>query len=93
MSLSQTAKAEIVKNIQQKTTLAANDTGSVEIQVALLSQRITELTEHFKTHKNDEHSRYGLRKLVNKRRSLLNYLKKNDLKRYQALIEILNLRH
>jgi len=69
-----------------------NDTGSPEVQVALLSARIEHLTDHFKTHKQDHHSRRGLLKLVNQRKSLLGYLKKNDLARYQSLIERLGLR-
>jgi small subunit ribosomal protein S15 len=69
-----------------------NDTGSPEVQVALLSARIDHLTDHFKAHKQDHHSRRGLLKLVNQRKSLLGYLKKNDLARYQSLIERLGLR-
>ena len=70
----------------------ANDTGSPEVQVALLTARITMLTEHFKTHKKDHHSRRGLLQLVNRRRSLLDYLKKKDNERYKTLIEKLGLR-
>ncbi len=69
-----------------------NDTGSPEVQVALLSARITQLTDHFKVHKHDHHSRRGLLKLVNQRRSLLGYLKKKDVERYKTLIERLGLR-
>jgi small subunit ribosomal protein S15 len=69
-----------------------NDTGSAEVQVAILSERITNLTEHFKTHKKDNHSRRGLLKLVSTRRSLLDHLKKSDQARYQTLIERLGLR-
>ena len=68
------------------------DTGSPEVQVALLSARISELTEHFSTHKKDHHSRRGLLKLVNQRRQLLDYLKRKDIDRYQALISRLGLR-
>jgi small subunit ribosomal protein S15 len=68
------------------------DTGSAEVQVAILSERITNLTEHFKTHKKDNHSRRGLLKLVSQRRSLLDHLKKSDQGRYQTLIERLGLR-
>jgi small subunit ribosomal protein S15 len=68
------------------------DTGSPEVQVALITERITQLTEHFKTHAKDHHSRRGLLKLVGKRRRLLEYLKKTDLQRYRALIESLGLR-
>jgi small subunit ribosomal protein S15 len=70
----------------------ANDSGSPEVQVAILSERIANLTEHFKTHKKDNHSRRGLLKLVSTRRSLLDHLKKSDERRYQALIERLGLR-
>jgi len=70
----------------------ANDTGSPEVQVALLSARIDQLSEHFKAHKQDHHSRRGLLKMVNQRRSLLAYLKKKDVTRYQTLIERLGLR-
>ena len=69
-----------------------NDTGSPEVQVALLSARIDHLTDHFKTHKQDHHSRRGLLKLVNQRKRLLGYLKDSDLSRYQSLIERLGLR-
>ena len=68
------------------------DTGSAEVQVAILSERISNLTEHFKTHKKDNHSRRGLLKLVSQRRSLLDHLKKSDEGRYQAIIERLGLR-
>jgi small subunit ribosomal protein S15 len=69
-----------------------NDTGSPEVQVALLSARIEHLSEHFKMHKQDHHSRRGLLMMVNQRRSLLGYLKKKDAARYQTLIERLGLR-
>ncbi len=69
-----------------------SDTGSPEVQVALLTSRINELTEHFKVHKKDHHSRRGLLHLVSQRRRLLDYLKKNDVARYQSLIERLELR-
>ncbi|MEI7037004.1 30S ribosomal protein S15 [Fulvimonas yonginensis] len=69
-----------------------NDTGSPEVQVALLSARIDHLTDHFKEHKQDHHSRRGLLKLVNQRKRLLGYLKDRDLARYQSLIERLGLR-
>lgn len=68
------------------------DTGSPEVQVALLTARITYLTDHFKSHKKDFHSRQGLLKLVGKRRNLLNYLRETDVQRYRALIEKLGLR-
>jgi small subunit ribosomal protein S15 len=70
----------------------ANDTGSPEVQVAILSERIANLTEHFKSHAKDNHSRRGLLMLVNKRRALLDYLKRVDVERYQALISKLGLR-
>ena len=69
-----------------------NDTGSPEVQVALLSARIDHMSDHFKTHKQDHHSRRGLLMMVNQRRSLLSYLKKKDAARYQTLIERLGLR-
>ena len=69
-----------------------NDTGSTEVQIALLSNRITELTEHLKIHKHDESSRRGLLKLVGQRRSFLDYLKKKDYKKYLAITEKLNIR-
>ena len=68
------------------------DTGSPEVQIALMSERITYLTEHFKTHKKDHHSRRGLLKLVSQRRRQLDYLKKIDIERYRSLIGRLNLR-
>jgi small subunit ribosomal protein S15 len=71
---------------------ASGDTGSPEVQVAILTERIQNLTEHFKTHAKDNHSRRGLLMLVNKRRSLLDYLKRKDEARYQALIAKLGLR-
>lgn len=72
--------------------LSANDTGSPEVQIAIWTQRIKHLTEHLKLNKKDNHSRRGLLTLVNKRRSLLDYLKRKDLKRYQDLIGKLGLR-
>lgn len=81
-------KAEIVKDHQIDST----DTGSPEVQVALLSARITHLTEHFKQHKHDHHSRRGLLRMVNQRRKLLDYLHKKDAGRYQGLIKKLGLR-
>ena len=70
----------------------SGDTGSPEVQVAILTERITNLTEHFKTHKKDNHSRRGLLKMVSQRRSLLDYVKKKDEARYRALIEKLGIR-
>ncbi len=81
-------REELVKTYAKHET----DTGSPEVQVALLTERITYLTEHFKVHKHDHHSRRGLLKLVSRRRSLLNYLKSNDVPRYKSLIERLGLR-
>lgn len=69
-----------------------NDTGSPEVQVAVLSERITNLTEHFKTHAKDNHSRRGMIRMVSERRSLLDYVKKTDVKRYESLIARLGLR-
>jgi small subunit ribosomal protein S15 len=69
-----------------------NDTGSPEVQIAILTRRISDLTEHLKTHKKDNHSRSGLFKMIGKRRNLLNYLKKKDINRYRATIEKLGIR-
>ena len=69
-----------------------NDTGSSEVQIALLTERIAELTEHLKVHKKDNHSRRGLLKMIGKRRNLLNYLAKKDLNRYREIVKKLNLR-
>ena len=88
MSITAQRKAEVIKSNATKT----GDTGSPEVQVAILSERINNLTEHFKTHVKDNHSRRGLLKLVSTRRSLLDYLRKTDEKRYKALIERLNIR-
>jgi len=88
MSLSTGRKAEVIKSYATK----SGDTGSPEVQVAILSERITSLTEHFKTHVKDNHSRRGLLMMVNKRRSLLDYLRKTDGDRYLALIAKLGLR-
>jgi len=88
MSLSTGRKAEIIKTYATKT----GDTGSPEVQVAILSERISGLTEHFKTHVKDNHSRRGLLKLVSQRRQLLDYLKRTDEARYRTLIERLGIR-
>ena len=88
MPLTAQQKQEIVTKFGKK----ANDTGSPEVQVALLSARINELTEHFTAHKKDHHSRQGLLKMVNERRQMLDYLRKTDGDRYQTLIEKLGLR-
>ncbi|MBL8537301.1 MAG: 30S ribosomal protein S15 [Hyphomonadaceae bacterium] len=88
MSVSAERKAALIRdNAKSK-----NDTGSPEVQVAILSERISNLTEHFKTHKKDNHSRQGLLKMVSQRRRLLDFLKNKDGARYQALIEKLGLR-
>ena len=76
----------------QEYATAANDTGSPEVQIALASERISNLTEHLKTHKHDHHSRRGLLLLVGQRRRLLNYLNKSDIERYRSIIERLGLR-
>lgn len=88
MSLSVERKAEVIKTHASK----AGDTGSPEVQVALLTERINGLTEHFKTHKKDNHSRRGLLKMVSQRRQLLDYVKSRDPSRYQKIIERLDLR-
>ncbi|WP_310496111.1 30S ribosomal protein S15 [Sandarakinorhabdus sp.] len=88
MSIAAERKAEVIKGNAQ----SATDTGSPEVQVAILSERIANLTEHFKTHAKDNHSRRGLLVLVNKRRSLLDYLKRTNEARYVALIAKLGLR-
>ena len=88
MSLSTAAKEQIIKTHQR----ATNDTGSSEVQIALLSARIEYLTEHLKTHVHDVHTRFGLTKLVSQRRRLLNYLKKSDMNAYRALIAKLDIR-
>lgn len=88
MPVTREEKAQVVADYQR----AANDTGSPEVQVALLTARINQLTPHFTQHKKDMHSRRGLLRLVNQRRKLLDYLKRNDLERYRNLIERLGLR-
>jgi small subunit ribosomal protein S15 len=88
MSITAERKQALIK----ENARGKDDTGSPEVQVAILSERIANLTEHFKTHKKDNHSRRGLLKLVSQRRRLLDYLKDRDEKRYAALIERLNLR-
>lgn len=88
MALTPERKKEIIENFK----IHPNDTGSPEVQIALLSERINYLTEHFKVHKKDYHSRRGLLKLVGQRRRLLNYLKQKDVNRYINLVERLGLR-
>ena len=85
-------KAEAKREIIDQFRLHEKDTGSPEVQVAILSNRINSLTDHFKTHKKDHHSRRGLLKLVGQRRRLLNYLRKTDEKRYFTIIKELGLR-
>ncbi|MCF6290911.1 MAG: 30S ribosomal protein S15 [Desulfobacterales bacterium] len=87
-----TLQAEKKQEIIEKFKTHPTDTGSSEVQIALLSNRISYLTEHFKVHKKDHHSRRGLLKLVGQRRRLLNYLKKNDIAKYRALIQELGIR-
>ena len=88
MVLQVAQKAQVVKDFQR----SGSDTGSPEVQVALLTERINGLTEHFKTHVKDCHSRRGLLKLVSQRRKLLDYLKRSDSDKYRALIDRLGLR-
>ena len=88
MSVSAEKKQEIIQGNARQ----ANDTGSPEVQVAILTERINALTGHFKAHHKDNHSRRGLIAMVNKRRSLLDYLKRKDVARYNALIQKLGLR-
>lgn len=88
MSVTAERKAEIIKDNAVK----AGDTGSPEVQIAILTERITNLTEHFKSHKKDNHSRRGLLKMVSLRRQLLDYVKSKDVARYQSIIQKLGIR-
>ena len=88
MSITAERKTALIKEHAQK----SGDTGSPEVQVAILTERINNLTEHFKTHTKDNHSRRGLLKMVSQRRSLLDYVKKKDEPRYRTLIEKLGIR-
>ena len=88
MTITAERKAEVIKDNAR----SEGDTGSPEVQIAILTERITNLTEHFKTHTKDNHSRRGLLKLVSQRRSLLDYVKKKDESRYRTLIERLGIR-
>jgi len=88
MSITTARKAEVIKTYAKK----SGDTGSPEVQIALLSERINNLTEHFKTHIKDNHSRRGLLKLVSQRRQILDYLRRTNEGRYQELIERLDIR-
>lgn len=83
---------ELKKEIVEKFKVHETDTGSPEVQIAILSERISQLTEHFRTHKKDHHSRRGLYKMIGHRRNLLNYLRKKDVNRYRELIQTLGLR-
>ena len=86
--ISKEMKSEIIQTYKRD----EKDTGSPEVQIALLTERINELTEHLKVHKKDNHSRRGLLKMVGKRRNLLNYLAKKDINRYREIVEKLGLR-
>lgn len=88
MALTAAVKAQIVKTFKR----SKNDTGSPEVQIALLTARINSLTEHLKAHKHDFHTRYGLTNLVSQRRRLMRYLKSKDLQRYQTVIKELEVR-
>jgi small subunit ribosomal protein S15 len=88
MALTNEQKSAVITDYQTSGT----DTGSPEVQVALLSARINDLSDHFKTHKHDNHSRQGLLRMVNRRRKMLDYLKANDVERYRTLILRLGLR-
>jgi len=88
MALTKETKTKLIEKFQ----LDKNDTGSIEVQVALLTERINDLNEHLKVHKHDYHSNRGLLKMVGQRKSLLNYLAKNDVQRYRALVKKLGLR-
>jgi len=92
MAVNLRPKSETIAEMAKAFKLAENDTGSPEIQVALLSERITHLTEHLKFHKKDHHSRRGLLMLVGRRRRLLDYIKDNDVEQYRAVIAHLGLR-
>lgn len=88
MAMSKDRKQEIIKEYQK----SKNDVGSAEVQIALLTEEINNLTEHFKTHIHDYHSKRGLQKMVGRRKKLLNYLKDTDVVSYRELIKKLNLR-
>ena len=88
MSINKEKKTEIINEYSR----SGSDTGSPEVQIAILSERITSLTNHFQTHKKDNHSRTGLMRLINQRRSLLAYLKKSNKESYESLIQKLGIR-
>lgn len=92
MSQQATARKASKTSIIKANATKPNDTGSPEVQIAVLTHRINELTEHFKTHKNDNHSRRGLLKMVSQRRQLLDYVKRKDETRYQGIIDKLGIR-
>ena len=88
VNMTKERKQEVINSYKRE----ENDTGSPEVQIALLTERINELTEHLKVHKKDNHSRRGLLKMVGKRRNLLNYLSRKDVNRYREIVEKLGLR-
>jgi small subunit ribosomal protein S15 len=88
MSITKEVKDQMIKEFQHH----EKDSGSAEVQVAILTERIKNLTEHFKTHTHDHHSRHGLLKIIGSRRRLLNYIKKNDINKYRELIKRLGIR-
>ena len=88
MAISKVKKAELIEKYGKD----AKDTGSIEVQIAILTEEIATLTEHFKEHKHDHHSKRGMLKKIGKRRSLLDYLKKNDVVKYREVIKKLNIR-
>ena len=88
MSITPERKSQLIKEYATKD----GDTGSPEVQIAILTERISQLTEHFKSHKKDNHSRRGLLKMVSQRRQLLDYVKRKDVPRYQSIIERLGIR-
>ena len=88
MSITKENKRAIISNF----AINKNDTGSAEVQIAVISERINNLTEHFKNHKHDKHSKKGLLALVNKRKKLLSYLSRKDISKYQDIIKKLNIR-
>ena len=88
MTITRERKTELIGAYQR----GSNDTGSPEVQIAILSQRIQDLTEHLQEHKKDHHSRRGLLKMVGQRRRMLNYLKEKDIERYRAVVKKLGLR-
>ena len=88
MSITKESKQKIISDF----AINKKDTGSAEVQIAIISKRINNLTEHFKNHNNDSHSKRGLLALVNKRKKLLSYLSKNDVSKYQDIIKKLNIR-